>query len=71
MPQPLIEATVVQHSLNSLNLHKGQNPGLLHPAVLKAITPLVAQPLADLLGLSLFVPHGLLLRLLRCRLRGT
>ncbi len=50
---PQIETDVVQHALASLNPHKGQGPDSLHPAVLKAIAPLVAQPLTDLFNLSL------------------
>ncbi len=47
------ETAVVQHALASLNLHKGQGPDSLHPAVLKAIASVVAQPLTDLFNLSL------------------
>ncbi len=44
---------MVQHALASINPYKGQGPDSLHPAVLEAIATLVAQPLIDLLSLSL------------------
>ncbi len=39
IPPLLIEGTVVLHALSPVNLHKGQGPYSLHPAVLKAISP--------------------------------
>ncbi len=53
MPPLQTEIAVVQHALASLNPHKGQGPDSLHSAVLKAIAPLVTQPLIDLFNLSL------------------
>ncbi len=53
MPPLQIETAVVQHALAPLNPHKGQGFDSLHPAVLKAIAPLVAQPVTDLFDISL------------------
>ncbi len=53
MPPLQIETAMLQHTHASLNTHKEQGPDSLHPAVLKAIPPLVGQPLTELLNLSL------------------
>ncbi len=53
MPPVEIHVSLVQRALVSLNTHKGAGPDDMHPAILRALAPFVAQPLTDLFNLSL------------------
>ncbi len=48
-----IHVSLVQRAPVPLNTHKGASPDDVHPPILRALAPFIAQPLTDLFNLSL------------------